>query len=172
MHDDATRDDQLARHKPSRLSQLLRWKVAVPSILFVLVILAPVVYRQWRLSQVPDIGDPFSVAEILKSISEEENAFPLFEEAFSLLEKVADADANEYWDEERDGWDPTDNQLNKYLKMNRPALEKWREATEKENYQIAPIAKLSEAPYITKIQARHDRPPLLDGYILTNRRSV
>ena len=94
---------------------------------------------------------------------------------FSVLrQKTAnwDVDANEYWDEERDGWDPTDNQLNKYLKMNRPALEKWREATEKENYQIAPIAKLSEAPYITKIQARHDRPPLLDGYILTNRRSV
>ncbi len=96
MHDDATRDDQLARHKPSRLSRLLRWKVAIPSILFVLVILAPVVYRQWRISQVPDIGDPFSVSGILKPIPEEENAFPLFEEAFALRKEVAEADFEEY----------------------------------------------------------------------------
>jgi hypothetical protein len=157
MHDDVTGEEPLAWRKPSRLSWLLRWQVVVPSILFVLVILSPAGFRQWWLSRVPDIGDPFPVSEILKPIPEEENAFPLFEEAFALLKEVADADREEYWDEETDGWDSKDNQLNKYLKMNRPALEKWREATEKENFQAVPIAQAGEF-YITNIQAHLDLP--------------
>lgn len=153
MHDDATGEEPTAWHDPSRMSRLLRWQVVVPSILFVLVILSPVCFRHWWLSRVPDIGDPFSVSEILKSIPDEENAFPLFEEAFSLRKKVAEDDYKQYLDEWYDGWDPTDDLLNKYLEMNRPALEKWRKATERQNYRIVPFSRLSEESGLTKLQA-------------------
>ena len=124
-------------NRTSWLSRLLSWKVVVPTVLLLLAaILSPFAYRHWRLSQVPDIGDPFPVTELLAPIPDEENAYLLFKEAFALLEEVAEADFKQYMDEALDdGWDPTDVLLNKYLEMNRPALEKWREATEKADYQ-------------------------------------
>lgn len=153
MQDD--RGDQLTRDKPSRLKRLLPG-MAIALVLAMLVILGPVCGRQWRISQVPDIGDPFPVSEVLRPIPEQENAYPLFKEAFALLEDVSVADKGEYLDEVMDGWDLTDNQLNKYLRLNRPALEKWREATEKPDYQIVPIGQVSNDPYMTELTANRD----------------
>lgn len=157
MPDDVFQDGQVSRYKPSQLSRQLRWSVVIGSILFVPVVLMPMVYRLWRLWQVPDIGDPFVVSQILKPIPEEENAFPVFEEAFALRVEVPQADFEEYLSESlNDGWNPTDNQLNKYLEMNRPALEKWREATQKENYQIVRIAQNGQSIYDTRYEPSRD----------------
>ena len=154
MNNDETPDDELTRHEPSRSR---RWKVAISSILIVLVCSAPVVYRHWWLGHVPDIDDPFLVSEILKQIPEEKNAFPIFASAFALVKPVAETDFQQYMDEDLDdGWDPTDIQLNKYLEMNRPALEKWQEATEKDDYQLASIARISVESDLTRIQAHRN----------------
>ena len=154
MNNDETPDDELTGHEPSRSR---RWKVAISSILIVLVCSAPVVYRHWRLWHVPDIGHPFLVSEILKQIPEEKNAFPIFASAFALGKPVAETDFQQYMDEFLDdGWDSTDIQLNKYLEMNRPALEKWQEATEKDDYQFVPIARISDESDLTRIQAHRN----------------
>ncbi len=157
MPNDESQDGQLRRHNPSQLSRQLRWSVAIALILIVLIILMPMAYHLWRLWQVPDIGNPFAVSQILKQIPEEDNAFPGFEEAFALWIEVAKVDFDEYLDEVlSDGWDATDNHLNKYLEFNRPALEKWREATEKENYQIERIAQIGKPVYHTRFRPSRD----------------
>jgi hypothetical protein len=156
MQDDWTEGEPLEWRKRSLRSRLRRWHFVVPSILFVLLLLSAVGFHHWRLSRVPDIGDPFSVSEVLKPIPDEENAFPLFAEADALRIEVAEADSEQYFDEELDGWDSTATLLNKYLELNRPALEKWREATEKENYQIVPIADVSVESFLNKAQANRE----------------
>ncbi len=153
MHANVTSEDQPVGQKPCLLLRLLSWKVAIPALLFALLMFAPVIYRQRQLSQVPNIDDPFPASMLLKPIPTEQNAFPLFEEAFALHVEVAEVDFEKYMDEELDGWDPAHHHLNKYLELNRPALEKWREATEKENYQVVPVDQLSLDFYVTNIQA-------------------
>ena len=156
MEDDVTEGEPLEWHKRSLRSRLRRWHFVVPSILFVLLLLSAVGFRYWQLSRVPDIGDPFPVSEVLKPMPDEENAFPLFKEAFALQIKVADWDSSQFYDEQFDGWYSTDTLLHHYLELNRPALEKWREATEKENYQIVPNDLVSEEFEWTEIVADRD----------------
>jgi hypothetical protein len=156
MQNDWNEGEPLEWRKRSLRSRLRRWHFVVPSILFVLLLLSAVGYRHWRLSRVPDIGDRFPVSEIFKPLPDEENAFLLFAEAHTLLKEVAEADSEQYLDEELDGWDSTATLLNKYLELNRPALEKWREATEKENHQIVPIADVSVESLLHKAQANRE----------------
>ena len=148
MSDDAANDDQMVGPKRTRWSRLLNWKVAAGLVLLLLIVAActPAAFRSWRLAQVPEIGDPFPVSEILQQIPMEENAFPLFADAWAMRRKVTDTDAAQY-DAELDdgGWDATDKMLNKYLTLNRPALEKWREGAARGNYQVIPVtAKLDD----------------------------
>ena len=154
MHDDATADNQLDMNKSARSRKLRRWALGIGLTLIGLLILAaPMLFRQWRLFCVPDIGDPFPIADVLQPISEEENAYPLFKEAFALMENLPPAHMDEYFDQVSDGWDPTDHLLNKYLRLNRPALEKWREATEKADYQFAPRSKVEIETDMARVQA-------------------
>lgn len=144
MQVEAHSDDPLVSQKPSRLRRLLRWQVATPLILCMLAILAVVLFPLWRVSQVPDMGDPFPVSGILKPIPDKENAFRDFEEAFALLKEVDYADMYRFSEQQFDGWDPTAIELNKYLEMNRPAMEKWREATRKNAYQARSMTQVGE----------------------------
>jgi len=132
-----------------------RTKLWIGFLVAVLLILlqAPFAYRGWRLSQIPDIGVPFPVEDLLTPIHEEENAYPLYEEAFALLVDVSKADRDEYYLEKEDGWDSTDNQVNHYLKLNRTALEKWREATEKNDFQVAPVPQVQQLTYLVPLQS-------------------
>ena len=130
MQDDWTEGEPLEWRKRSLRSRLRRWHFVVPSILFVLLLLSAVGFHHWRLSRVPDIGDPFSVSEVLKPIPDEENAFPLFAEADARRIEVAEADSVRYFDEELDGGDSRATQLNHYREVNGPAREEGRGATE------------------------------------------
>lgn len=154
MHDDATTDSQLNAQQTARPHWLRRRASGIVlTLIGLLVLAAPMLFRKWRLSCVPDIGDPFPITAVLKPISERENASPLFKEAFALLEDLPAADMDEYLDEWFDGWDPTDNQLNKYMKLNRRALEKWRDATEKEDYQFVLQSKVGTETDVAGLNA-------------------
>ena len=149
------RGHQPPTRTPSRLRGLLPWKCVLSCIL-VLLLLGPLVWWQSPLRDVPDIGDPFPVSELLEPIPAETNAYPLFEEAYALLVPVSDEDSQEYHQQEDDGWDPTDDVLNDYLELNRPALEKWRAATERNDFQVVPVLELTDGIYLPNFGAVRD----------------
>ena len=61
------------------------WAVMLALTLFA----APVVFRLWSLSQVPDIGDPFDVAEFSqRDVPADQNAILVYEAALAKYDKV------------------------------------------------------------------------------------
>ena len=58
-------------------------------ILLLTFFAAPVIFRLWSLSQVPDIGDPFDVAEFSKrDVPADQNAILVYEAALTKYDKV------------------------------------------------------------------------------------
>jgi hypothetical protein len=90
---------------PSFWKRWLGWRALALSILL-MVLLAPVSYRAWRLNRVPVGTEPFDVEAFLQKFPESENSYDDFREAEELLE--------------------TNPSL---------ALKTWHEATEKDRFQ-------------------------------------
>ena len=71
-------EDQRPPLEASRQSRLAWWlhpKVALPLSLLAVILLSPFLYRGYRISSVPDIGDPFDVAAFeAVEIPESDNA--------------------------------------------------------------------------------------------------
>lgn len=123
--------------KPSFLKRWLGWRlIALTAV--VLILLAPVLYRGWRLGQVPVSDDPFDVEAFQSQpeVPDEENAAVLLLKATEKFVKLPQADEDAYLDEFIDGWDPGDATLDRYLIANQPALEIWRDASDRSNFQI------------------------------------
>jgi hypothetical protein len=121
--------------KPSFLKRWLGWRILALTAV-VLILLSPLLYRGWRLGQVPPSEEPFLVDEFPKEIPEEENAAPLLVQATERFVKVADSDFKVYFDQSYDGWDPGDATLDHYLELNQAALEIWRTAASRSRYQL------------------------------------
>lgn len=115
-------------------------------ILFVMLLVlvsVPLLMRQRNLSQVPDIDRPFSTASLLAPISEDDNAYPLLNEAFAAYQEPVSLDEEALAEESFDGWDAGDHLVDDYLKQNLEAMQLWREASRKSDYQEPPPGRRS-----------------------------
>lgn len=91
-----------ASEKPSRLLWWLHPKVALPLTLLGLVLVAPLLYRGYRISRIPDIGDPFDVIAFgAVEISPADNAMTQYVHASTLLRKRAYSGSTGFDDEEK-----------------------------------------------------------------------
>jgi hypothetical protein len=109
-------------------------KVAFPLVLVAALLLGPFVYRAHRIGSVPDIGDPFDVEAFLAvEVSEEDNAWPLYEQAVTKL-RPRPSFRDAAWDTlTRDHWDRVDPALQQWVFDNHDFLQLWKTASERAN---------------------------------------
>jgi hypothetical protein len=109
----------------------LQPKVALPPTLFVLLLASPFLVRNWHLSQVPDIADPFDVEAFLsETVDDTDNAFVDYHAAQALL--VPESSLTTEQRNELDwGWEKTSAGVQAWVDANSPALNRWRIGTEK-----------------------------------------
>lgn len=122
--------------RPSRLAWWLHPKVALPLTLFVLILLAPLLYRSYRISSIPDIGDPFDVAAFEAIVvPASDNAAEIYAAANKLRVKgtYSSDDLERVFE---NGWEETTEPVQKWLTANEPALDEWRRATERPTAQF------------------------------------
>lgn len=119
----------------SFIARWLRPKLAIPITLLMVLFVSPVLYRGWRLGQVPLADEPFDVGAFLTEIPRDENAYLDFEQAGRELRPIPRADYEQYQTELETGWNFNTAILDKHLENNRAALKTWLEATEKARYQ-------------------------------------
>jgi len=95
------------------------------------LILGLSIWRVRDVSDLPDVGDPFDVAEAQRPlvVAEEDNAFILYEEAEAKLgkppEQLQRAEFSALL------WARMGPEVRSYLEQNRPALELWRSGTDR-----------------------------------------
>jgi hypothetical protein len=96
-----------------------------------LALLSVWAWRVTNLDGLPDVGDPFDVAEALRpiEISDEDNAYVAYSEARRLLARVTGSVRQVSW--VKVTWLAAGPELRAYLESNRPALEAWRAGTER-----------------------------------------
>lgn len=117
--------------KPSRLLWWLHPKVALPLTLLGLLLAAPFLYRGYRLSRIPDIGDPFDVEAFgTVEIAPADNAMTQYALATTLLRKRTTLYSEDDEKAFEHGWTQTSEPLRKWLDDNQPALAEWRKGTE------------------------------------------
>ncbi|MDA0832579.1 MAG: hypothetical protein O2955_00510 [Planctomycetota bacterium] len=126
--------------------RLLRWKVVIPLIVVCSIFTAPLMYRQWLLSQIPDIGDPFDVEAFgTVELADEENAKFDYEAAVAMLvplPEIIDKDspygesiAGDVQQHALDnGWEAAAPEIQQWVEDNRPAMERWKAGTEKPGF--------------------------------------
>ncbi len=123
--------DGLETQKPSRLLWWLHPKVALPLLLLGLLLVAPFLYRGYRIASIPDIGDPFDVEAFgTVDIAPADNAMTQYAIAAKLI--VNRTHPNEDLDKALDGgWEQTSEPVRKWLDDNQTALAEWRKGTER-----------------------------------------
>lgn len=122
---------ELAAEKPSRLLWWLHPKVALPLTLLGLLLVAPFLYRGYRISRIPDIGDPFDVEAFgTVEIAPADNAMTQYVLA-QRMSRDATYSAAELDRAFEHGWSETSAVLRKWLEDNQPALAEWRKGTER-----------------------------------------
>ena len=130
MSADASQADRTVNRQPSRLKRILRRKIVCLLLIIFGLLLTLIVYCQIRLSRIPDIGDPFPVADFLQPVPDEENAFLELQQAALLWKGISYKKSEKFWNQAWDGWNGTNKQANECLQRNRPALNMWRKATQ------------------------------------------
>src|SRR5262245_25467628 len=128
-----TNQVDLLPERPSRLAWWLHPKVAVPLTLLTLLVLAPFLYRSFRIASVPEIGDPFDVEAFgTVNIAPADNAMTHYAVAAALYVDAgySSASADEHEKSVKFGWEQTCELLRKHLAANEPALVEWRRGTE------------------------------------------
>ena len=95
--------------------------------LVMLTITAIAVFATWRLTSLdglPDVGDPFDVAEFADaSVPDDRNAFTLYRQASKLLTRMPREATHD--------WATAGPAERKWLESNREAMETWRRGTER-----------------------------------------
>lgn len=121
-------------HKPSRLLWWLHPKVALPLILFGLILFSPLSFRAHRINSVPDIAEPFDISAFgTVNIAPDENAITQYAVAVGLyvdagFTSIPSGDTEKAFE---GGWEQTSEPLRKWLAANEPALSEWRKGTER-----------------------------------------
>jgi hypothetical protein len=112
------------------------WRRRVLQLTYLLVALVVGLFgwRAFSLSGLPDVGDPFDVAAFERGriVPESENAFVLYrraEERISTRRMVPDP--AQLWGNVCKGWNQAAPEIRAWAEENRPALEIWRQGTER-----------------------------------------
>lgn len=118
--------------KPSRLLWWLHPKVALPLTLLGFLLITPFLYRGYRISRIPDIGDPFDVEAFgTVEIAPADNAMTQYVLAVKSLRKPTGVAPNDLEMAMQHGWSQTSEPLRKWLADNQVALTEWRKGTER-----------------------------------------
>ena len=129
----------LPQPKPSWAARLLNPYVAIPLTFCFLLLCSPFAYRGYKLSLVPDPGEPFDVAAFIKAseVDDADNAKSDFETAISLLTSPIPSESWERFSEEikkEQQLTPEAKLFIDYLDRNQPALLAWKKGSTKPNY--------------------------------------
>lgn len=123
-----------AGEKPSRLLWWLHPKVALPLTMLGFLLVTPFLYRGYRISRIPDIGDPFDVTAFgTVEIAPADNAMTQYALATTLLSKRGYSGTTDLEIEEKartQGWTFASKGVTKWLDDNQRALAEWRKGTE------------------------------------------
>ncbi|MGQ0635010.1 MAG: hypothetical protein ACT4QC_10395 [Planctomycetaceae bacterium] len=107
------------------------WQVALV-VLPLLAILGPFVTRWYLLAGFPDIPEPFDLEAVGHvDVKPEENAFELYAVAADKQQPMPTALADNYDLAVEQGWSLASDELRDWLDRNRPALEMFRQASER-----------------------------------------
>ncbi len=113
-------------------SRLKRFGVIAVTLLMALLTMTGIsIWRLRSLGDLPDVGDPFDVSVARRPIvvPDEDNAFVSFTAARPMMTTLtADIDRSM---RKASTWSSAPQKVRDYLETNRPALEKWREGTER-----------------------------------------
>ncbi len=121
-------------HKLSRLLWWLQPKIALPLLLFAIILLSPLMYRAQRINSVPVIPDPFDIDSFgTVDIAPADNAMTQYAVAVGMY---LDAGFKSIPEDDKEfsiqlGWKHTSESLRKHLAANEPALAEWRKGTER-----------------------------------------
>jgi hypothetical protein len=84
------------------------------------------------IAGLPDIDDPFDVEQFgTVEIDPADNAYTVYKEAAGLLVKPSGISANDFNRADQEGWSGATEPIRKWVVDNRPAMNVWREGTEK-----------------------------------------
>ncbi len=141
-----SQSDASARES-SKAALLLLWllhpKVAIPLVLSLLLISAPLIYRGIRLSRVPPADEPFDIKSVLEfEVPSAANAFIEYRAARGLLvPRDPKVDQEVFEKAQSDGWEHAAEPVQKWLDANRPFMELWRKGTAKSDAQYQPAGE-------------------------------
>ncbi|HWE38857.1 MAG TPA: hypothetical protein VG406_20070 [Isosphaeraceae bacterium] len=107
----------------------------------------------WSLAGLPDIGDPFDVAEFERSrqVAPEDDAAPNYVRASGLLRRVIWFGRGREWNIQR--WEEADPAKRRDLETDRAALDLWFQATEKPNCSTTGLPHPYQNWYFSELAA-------------------
>jgi hypothetical protein len=138
-----------AKNATPRARVFTRFRLVGLAALFALAMVAGVaVWRMRSLDGLPDVEDPFDVALALQPvpISDEDNSFVSYIAASRMLTPLTTAIDRAM--RKSSDWSSADQKLRNYLEKNRPALEKWREGSERPDALYHQPGDTSVATYV------------------------
>ncbi|MBC7821910.1 MAG: hypothetical protein IAG10_33910 [Planctomycetaceae bacterium] len=138
---------------------LLHPKVAIPLLLILSLISAPLVYRAIRLSRVPPADEPFDTKSVLEFVvPDADNAFVEYRAASVLRVEYAGTPGDpqrsqdEFEKAQSDGWVYATEPVLKWLDANRPFMELWRKGTTKPDAQYCRASELRADTSLLSVQ--------------------
>ena len=133
---------------------LLHPKVAIPLLLILSLISAPLVYRAARLAKVPPADEPFDTKSVQEFVVlDADNAFVEYRAASVLLTpRDPKAEYKEFDKAESEGWEHATEPVQKWLAANRPFMELWRQGTAKPDAQYFGASEVRADTLIPAVQ--------------------
>lgn len=128
----------------SWIAFLCQSKFAIPVIVILLLISAPLAFRTIRLMRVPPVDEPFDTKSVLAFVvPDADNAFVEYRAASTLLvSRDPKADYELFEKAQSDGWEHATEPVRNWLDANRPYMELLRKGTAKSDAQYVRASRL------------------------------
>jgi hypothetical protein len=127
-----SRDEGYAPPRRSLLALFLQPKVGIPLLIFTAILVAPFIYRESRVSGIPDLGPPFDLeADGTIELAREDNALFDYRAAGTFVRDLPGAENDAYDAVRTKGWSEATDGLKAWVDSNRAALDLWKPATRK-----------------------------------------
>lgn len=158
---DGSRSDETAgaaSRAASWIVFLLHPKVAIPFLLLLALISAPMVYRTLRLAKVPPADEPFDTKPVLAFVvPDTDNAYVEYQAASVLHVDYVEAPGDSNSTHELFGdWEHATASERKWLAANRPFMELWRKGTAKPDAQYVRASELRADTLLPAVQETRD----------------